>query len=219
MKILFLHLSDAHLTGKTFIDDTIIDAQVQAINAAGDFDKCCLVFSGDLSYSAKQNEYAKCKLYLRRLWKRIMDKFHPTYPVSTLMVPGNHDMDFGGNNRGRAEIARMLSSDITDEMIRAELRKFNNFYEFAEAYHCFSFNKLIDVKTYNIENESGYEEFAKANGMIPAGNLLREIKVSEPKYSGRGDNIKTYTITLVEWDDDVTTLEYSWEQIIHIEYK
>lgn len=75
------------------------------------------------------------------------------------------------------------------------------------------------VKTYNIENESGYEEFAKANGMIPAGNLLREIKVSEPKYSGRGDNIKTYTITLVEWDGDVTTLEYSWEQIIHIEYK
>jgi len=153
MKILFLHLSDAHLTGKTFIDDTIIDAQVQAINAAGDFDKCCLVFSGDLSYSAKQNEYAKCKLYLRRLWKRIMDKFHPTYPVSTLMVPGNHDMDFGGNNRGRAEIARMLSSDITDEMIRAELRKFNNFYEFAEAYHCFSFNKLIDVKTYNIDTK------------------------------------------------------------------
>lgn len=75
------------------------------------------------------------------------------------------------------------------------------------------------VTEYNIENESGYKEFAKANGMIPAGNLLREIRVGEPKYSGRGDNIKTYTITFVEWDDDVTTLEYSWEQIIHIEYR
>ncbi len=153
MKILFLHLSDAHLMGKTFIDDAIIDAQVQAINTVGGFDKCYLVFSGDLSYSAKQNEYTKCRIYLKKLWRKITNKFSPQYSVSTLVVPGNHDIDFGGNSRSRVEIARLLSSEITDEMIRAELKKFNNFYEFAEEYHCFSFNKLIDVKTYSVEGK------------------------------------------------------------------
>ena len=75
------------------------------------------------------------------------------------------------------------------------------------------------VKEYNIETWDGYQKYAEQNGMLPAGNLLREIKISEPKYSGRGENIKTYTVTFIEWDDDITTTEYSWEQILHIEYK
>ena len=48
MKLLFIHLSDAHLRDKTYIDENIISAQVQAINSLGKFDKCCIVFSGDL---------------------------------------------------------------------------------------------------------------------------------------------------------------------------
>lgn len=75
------------------------------------------------------------------------------------------------------------------------------------------------VKEYNIETLEGYRKYAEQNGMISAGNLLKEIKVSEPKYSGRGENIKTYTITFIEWDNDITTTEYSWKQILHIEYK
>ena len=53
-----------------------------------------------------------------------------SYPVNTLVVPGNHDIDFGGKARGRSEIAELLSSPVTEEMIAEELNKFNqcNYY-------------------------------------------------------------------------------------------
>ena len=43
MKVLFLHLSDAHLLSNTFIDNKIINAQVQALNSLGEFDKCYII--------------------------------------------------------------------------------------------------------------------------------------------------------------------------------
>lgn len=105
MKVLFLHLSDAHLLSNTFIDNKIINAQVQALNSLGEFDKCCIIFSGDLSQSGQENEYKKCSIYLGLLWKRISDKYSMIYPANTLVVPGNHDIDFGGKARGRSEVA------------------------------------------------------------------------------------------------------------------
>jgi len=153
MKVLFLHLSDAHLLSNTFIDDKIINAQVQALNSLGDFDKCCIIFSGDLSQSGQENEYKKCSIYLGLLWKRISDKYAMTYPANTLVVPGNHDMDFGGKTRSRSEVAELLSSPVTEEMIAEELKKFDSFYNFAGKYHCFSYNKLVDVKQYTIGSQ------------------------------------------------------------------
>lgn len=153
MKILFIHLSDAHLKDSVYIDERIIDAQVQALNAVGDFDKCCLVVSGDLAYSGQINEYKKCSFYLGRLWRKIKDKFSMKYPVSTLVVPGNHDMDFGGTPRSRSEVVELLSKKVNNGMIVDELKKFDNFYSFAERYHCFQYNKLVDVKTFDVEGK------------------------------------------------------------------
>ena len=150
MKVLFLHLSDAHLCCDTFINNKIINAQVQSLNSIGEFDKCYIIFSGDLSQSGQENEYKKCSIYLGLLWKRISDKYPKSYSVNTLVVPGNHDIDFGGKPRGRSEIAELLSSPVTEEMIAEELKKFANFYNFAGKYHCFSYNKLIDVKQYAV---------------------------------------------------------------------
>ena len=153
MKVLFLHLSDAHLLCNTFIEDRIINAQVQALNSLGSFDKCSIIFSGDLAQAGQINEYKKCGFYLGRLWRRISDKYSMQYPVSTFVVPGNHDIDFGGKSRGRSEIAEMLSSPVTEEMIAEELKKFDNFYDFANNYHCFQYNKLVDVKQYTVGNQ------------------------------------------------------------------
>lgn len=76
MKILLIHLSDAHLKDKTYIDEKIINAQVQAINSLGKFDKCCIVFSGDLAHSGQENEYKKAKFYLGNLWRKLTNKFN-----------------------------------------------------------------------------------------------------------------------------------------------
>lgn len=153
MKVLFLHLSDAHLRDNEFIPINVIDAQVQALNAVGGFDKCCIVFSGDLAHSAQVNEYKKCQFYLGRLWKKITDKFSLKYPVNTLVVPGNHDIDFNGKPRNRSEVSMLLSSGVTDNMIAEELKRFENFYTFAERYNCFQYNKLIDIKHYELDGK------------------------------------------------------------------
>ena len=59
MKVLFLHLSDAHFKNNTYYAEKIINAQVQALNSIGGFNACFLMFSGDLAFSGKKNEYKK----------------------------------------------------------------------------------------------------------------------------------------------------------------
>ena len=150
MKSLIIHLSDAHLKDKTYIEEKIINAQIQALNAIDSFDKCFIVFSGDLAYSGQENEYKKASLYLGKLWKKISDKYQSTYPVNTLVVPGNHDVDFNREKRNRSDIAQLLSSSVSESIIVDELKKFSNFYDYVEKYHCFQYNRLIDVKTYDM---------------------------------------------------------------------
>lgn len=153
MKVLLIHLSDAHLKDNTYIDEKIINAQVQAINSLGKFDKCCIVFSGDLAYSGQENEYKKAKFYLGNLWRKLTNKFNLIYPINTLVVPGNHDIDFKGQRRNRSEICELINTGITDEIITEEIAKFHNFYEVAQFYNCFSYNKLIDVKVLPVGNK------------------------------------------------------------------
>lgn len=62
MKLLIVHLSDAHFIDRTYISDKIVEAQVRAINSLGDHDKYAVVFSGDLSYSGNENELKKSRI-------------------------------------------------------------------------------------------------------------------------------------------------------------
>lgn len=145
MKLLVVHLSDAHFVDRTYISDKIVEAQVRAINSLGEHDKYALVFSGDLSYSGKQNELKRAGFYLGRLWRNLSTGKEKD-AVSTFVVPGNHDIDFQGKNRNRTEICDLLSEGITPEIINEELAKFDNFYSFSQYYKCFLYNKLVDVK-------------------------------------------------------------------------
>ena len=57
MKILFLHLSDAHLCGDTMLSQININAIVRSLAQMGEFDECILIFSGDIVQSGEENEY------------------------------------------------------------------------------------------------------------------------------------------------------------------
>lgn len=144
MKILLLNLSDAHFTDKTYIKEDIIDAQVQALNALGDFDQCIVLFAGDIAFSGKENEYKKAQFYLGKLYQKIKDKFNIN--ISTFVVPGNHDINFGSVTRNRNEIRDLLNNTICDETISNELNRFEKFFKFASYYKCFMHNKLVENK-------------------------------------------------------------------------
>lgn len=54
MKILFLHLSDAHLKDNTDLRLININGIVNSLTQIGDFDECVLVFSGDVANSGEK---------------------------------------------------------------------------------------------------------------------------------------------------------------------
>lgn len=153
MKLLFVHLSDAHFTSEDQYMRKYIDAQVQSLNLIADFDKCCIIFSGDLAFSGKRNEYKQCRKYLGGLWRGIKDKFPKDERIETFIVPGNHDIDFNGAKRSRVEINELFADGVTDDILQHELMLFENFYELADYYHCFQNNKLIDIKTFKLGNK------------------------------------------------------------------
>lgn len=172
MKVLFLHLSDAHFKDNTYFSQEIINAQVQALNSIEDFNACFIMFSGDLVYSGQKNEFKKALSYLRRLRSKISDKFTLDYYLNTLLVPGNHDIDFNNERRDRTEIRTMLNKGKADELIDTELKKFDNFYSEMPYFKSYVSNKLCDCKIYEISgkriqiNLINSELFSSCNDMI-----------------------------------------------------
>lgn len=148
MKALFLHLSDAHFQDDTYYSEEILNAQVQALNSIGDFDKCFIMFSGDLAFSGQVNEYRKANSYLGRLWSKICQKFSKHNSVYTLIVPGNHDINFNGENRDRSSIKSMINEGAIDSKIDEEIVKFDNFYTSTSKFNCFKTSKLYDCRIY-----------------------------------------------------------------------
>ena len=103
MKILFLHLSDAHLTQETNLSEINTNAIVNSLSQMGNFDECVLVFSGDIANSGNENEYKVAGRMFGRIIKGIIDKyFDGNKHIQTLIVPGNHDNLVGNpDKKGR----------------------------------------------------------------------------------------------------------------------
>lgn len=153
MKVLFLHLSDAHFKDNTYYSEKIVCAQVQALNSVGDFDKCFIMFSGDLTFSGQENEYKKASSYMWKLWTKIREKFIKYGDVYTLVVPGNHDINFNGGKRDRASVKSMINEGKIDEKIDDELTNFNNFYEYVSKFNSYKNQKLCDCRIYECDGK------------------------------------------------------------------
>ena len=153
MKVLFLHLSDSHFKDNTYYSQDIINAQVQALNSIGDFNACFVMFSGDLAFSGQKNEFKKAFSYLRKLRTKISEKFTLNHYVNTLLVPGNHDINFNDEWRDRTDIRTMLNEGKADELIDTELKRFDNFYSEMPYFKSYISNKLCDCKIYEMSGK------------------------------------------------------------------
>ena len=91
MKILFLHLSDAHFKENTKIRNINIQAMVNGLKQIDRFDECVLVFSGDIAQSGERNQYKVAEYFIGTLVKQIKESYLPNKRILTLIVPGNHD--------------------------------------------------------------------------------------------------------------------------------
>lgn len=147
MKILFLHLSDAHFRDNTKYSDININAMVNSLAQLDDFDECILVFSGDIAHSGEKNQYKAAGGFISKLIKGIKEKYLSGKIIQTLIVPGNHDNLAANPKRGLEEIKGYYSSSReTESRFYEDLGQLNNFYAFANRNRCYNKGKVVDVR-------------------------------------------------------------------------
>ncbi len=152
MKILFLHLSDAHLRDNTDLRLININAIVNSLAQIGEFDECALVFSGDIANSGDKNAYANAGKLVGYIAKNISQKYIDGKIVQTLIVPGNHDNLVKNKDRDNLELESYYEKKEVDSRFNDDLEELSNFYEFANRNRCFLKNKVIDVRKLKFDN-------------------------------------------------------------------
>lgn len=213
MKILFLHLSDAHLTQETNHSEINTNAIVNSLSQMSDFNECVLVFSGDIADSGNENEYRVAECMFGRIIKGINDKyFGGKKHISTLVVPGNHDNLSKNPDRSREEIIEFYKDRNTDNHFYDDLAELDNFYTFANRNYCFIRNKSIEVKCLkfgsfiikvNLINSAPFSLFKSENG-DKGLHYLPNRELSKFDF----DKQENYTISIMhhgpEWFADET---------------
>ena len=152
MKILFLHLSDAHLRANIDLRLININAIVNSLAQIGKFDECALVFSGDIANSGDKNAYANAGKLVGYIAKNISQKYIDGKIVQTFIVPGNHDNLVKNKDRDNLELESYYEKKEVDLKFNDDLEELSNFYEFAKRNRCFSKNKVIDVRKLKFDN-------------------------------------------------------------------
>lgn len=117
MKILFLHLSDAHLRDTTDLREINIDAMVNALRQMGEFDECVLIFSGDIANEGDKNAYINAGKLVGRLVKKISNNYINGKIIQTVIVPGNHDNLVKNKDRDKVVLHYMEQKRNMDSML------------------------------------------------------------------------------------------------------
>lgn len=152
MKILFLHLSDAHLRDNTDLRLININAIVNSLAQIGEFSECALVFSGDIVNSGDKNAYANAGRLVGYIAKNISQKYINGKIVQTLIVPGNHDNLVKNKDRDNLELESYYEKKEVESRFNDDLDELSNFYAFAKRNRCFLQSKVIDVRKLKFEN-------------------------------------------------------------------
>lgn len=152
MKILFLHLSDAHLMATTNLRLINTYAMTSALKQMGEFDECVLIFSGDIVNAGDKNSYNNAGKLVGRLAKNISNNYIDGKVVHTVIVPGNHDNLVKNKDRDNLELESYYKNKEVDSKFWEDIEELSNFYEFANRNRCFMNHRVIDVKKLKFGN-------------------------------------------------------------------
>ena len=151
MKVLILHLSDAHISNRNDVNREKISKLINSLNPLKGFKDCLIIFSGDIANSGKVNEYKLAGHFLGSLVTGIKDKFLLNKFIKILVVPGNHDIDFTNIKRGRKDIIQLYSEKKIDREIDNEVKLLEAFRAFSKINKCFLSDAVFDRKNISFE--------------------------------------------------------------------
>lgn len=144
MKTLFLQISDMHCKISDGGQKKKIDNMVAALKSLGPIQNAALIFSGDLSDSALENEFKVGRRILGYLLSNLGEITNSWIP--TFIVPGNHDMYLPQGCRGIDEIMNWNHQKCLGEHIEEEIHRLDTFLEYAHSKNCFINDNLCDVR-------------------------------------------------------------------------
>ena len=148
MKIAIIHLSDFHIRENDSFSSQKINGLLSALNAIGEVDDYIIVFSGDLSFSGKPNEY-KCSRYIfGKLIAGIKEKNNNNF-VDLYMVPGNHDLCLPLNPRDRQSIQDSYDKGQIEQLLPTEISYLGNYYKYSNASGIILYDKLLNRRYRN----------------------------------------------------------------------
>ena len=160
MRISFLHLSDFHLNDNQGIHPSKIQAIVDSLGVYTPFEGIVIVFSGDIAATGQVNQYKIAATFLERLIPQIRRKYSINEKnTKILIVPGNHDIDWGRNTRLDSSKIRSFGEAERALHLQQELKSMKNYFSFSDRNCCFfpywmhiPFGQLVTRKILHFDN-------------------------------------------------------------------
>ncbi|MFW9998199.1 MAG: metallophosphoesterase [Candidatus Odinarchaeota archaeon] len=160
MKILIVHISDIHFKNK---DNSILEKKEQICkafqNEALEVENLFMAISGDIAFSGKKTEYKQAIELFDSIKTNIEE--YSQKAINWVIVPGNHDCDFGrGNKTVREIVIEKIQQDgdkaVDEGVITQCCEPQNNFLKFLKSYNgndniVYS-DKLLRIIEYNFDN-------------------------------------------------------------------
>lgn len=156
MKFLIVQLSDIHFKTE---NNSVLEKQerlFEAIrNSTLEYEEIFLLVTGDTAFSGKSEEFTIGKTFLTELKTKIED--YSKKKVNIIVISGNHDCDFGLDNKARQNqinmIQRLGDSAFDDSVIeqctsvQKEYFSFRNDIQTIEPSYD---NQLVTIYTFDI---------------------------------------------------------------------
>ena len=160
-KILIIHLSDVHIENSSCVPINKIKELAKLVSNLGKFSKVFLVFTGDLTYSGKDSEFA----IFERLIETFLEQFKKWgFELEWLIIPGNHDMTLEDESkRNHSTIKKALEYKSWDDLYNDDTCKLGGFFNLSKRFNLFEDCKSYDVKNYDFENSDISLEFVLLN--------------------------------------------------------
>jgi tetratricopeptide (TPR) repeat protein/predicted MPP superfamily phosphohydrolase len=183
-KLTWLHLSDWHQKGKEFDRKVVLDGLLADIRDRAkinpDLKKIdFIVFSGDLAYSGKPEEYQAAK---ENLFSPLLEACG-LGPEHLFIVPGNHDLDRDAFEFLPAPLMHpLLSEDEIQKWLTSEkgkdrlLEPFEAYCQFAKDYAAGTLTAYASHKNYEIDGKTvalvGFNSALMCGRNKPKGNEI-----------------------------------------------
>ncbi len=160
MRISFLHLSDFHLNDSKGVHPAKIQAIVDSLGVYTPIEGIVIVLSGDIAATGQANQYKIVATFLKRLIPEIRRKYSISEKnTKILIVPGNHDIDWGRSTRLDSSKIRSFDEKERALHLQQELKSMKNYFSFSDRNGCFfpywmhiPFGQLVTRKKLHFDN-------------------------------------------------------------------